>query len=92
MKLLNPKLAADAPARAIAPALATLDGRRIGLLSNGKANADLLLEKTAQLFVERHGCTVAGYADKGNASKPLPPEHFERLAPDCDFLITAVGD
>ncbi len=41
-----------------APPLASLDGLRIGLLENGKLNADEMLREVAALFVERHGCTT----------------------------------
>ncbi len=78
--------------RAMAPRLAALGGARIGLLSNGKANADVLLRETAALFESEYGCAVAGFVDKGNASRPALPEHHRELASKSDFLITAVGD
>src|SRR6185503_18043691 len=51
-----------------APALATIDGARIGILENGKLNAEEMLAEVAQLFVQRNGCTVRTLASKKNAS------------------------
>ncbi len=76
-----------------APRLPNLQGRTIGLLTNGKGNADVLLRETARLFEERHGCRVILEEDKGNASRPAPPELLQRIAAaDVDFMVTAVGD
>lgn len=78
--------------RAMAPRLTDLSGARIGLLSNGKANADVLLNETAALFTGQYGGCVAGFVDKRNASRPALPEHHTQLAEQADYLITAVGD
>ena len=76
-----------------APRLPSLRNRTIGLLTNGKVNADVLLRETARLFEERHGCRVILEEDKGNASRPAPPEMLRRIAAaDVDFMVTAVGD
>lgn len=82
----------DTAARTSAPRLDHLTARRIGLLGNGKANADVLLEETAALFADAFGCEVSRFVDKRNASRPALPEHHAALAADADFLITAVGD
>ena len=75
-----------------APALAKLDGARIGILENGKLNADEMLREVADLFVQRHGCTVVKLASKKNASAPAPSNTLVQVAPEVDFLITGLGD
>ena len=75
-----------------APRLASLDGLRLGLFSNGKVNADRLLRETAEIFVSRRGCSVVVDSGKANASRIAEPQLLERIANDVDFLITAVGD
>lgn len=75
-----------------APALASLEGTRIGVLENGKLNAEEMLNEVAALFVERHGCTVRTLASKKNASAPAPGNTLVRVAQDVDFLITGLGD
>jgi hypothetical protein len=83
-----------APKRKVfrAPVLASLEGTRIGILENGKLNAEEMLREVADLFVQRHGCTVRTLASKSNASAPAPANTLVKLAPDVDFLITGLGD
>ena len=75
-----------------APALASLEGTRIGILENSKLNAEEMLREVAELFVERHGCTVRVLRSKTNASAPAPANTLVALAQDVDFLITGLGD
>jgi hypothetical protein len=75
-----------------APALASLDGLRIGILENGKLNAEEMLNEVANLFVERNGCVVRTLASKSNASAPAPGNTLVSVAQEVDFLITGLGD
>ncbi len=75
-----------------APALASLEAKRIGVLENGKINAEKMLRELAGLFVERHGCTVRTVASKSKPSVPAPANTLIKVAQDVDFLITGLGD
>ena len=75
-----------------APALDRLEETRIGILENGKLNAEEMLHEVAHLFLERHGCTVRMLRSKTNASAPAPANTLVDLAQDVDFLITGLGD
>jgi hypothetical protein len=75
-----------------APALATIDGARIGILENGKLNAEEMLNEVAQLFVLRQGCTIRTLASKSNASAPAPGNTLVAVAQEVDFLLTGLGD
>jgi hypothetical protein len=75
-----------------APALAKVDGLRIGVLENGKLNAEEMLNEVAQLFVQRNGCTIRTLASKRNASAPAPSNTLVTVAQEVDFLITGLGD
>ena len=75
-----------------APALASIDGARIGVLENGKLNAEEMLNEVAQLFVQRNGCTIRTLASKSNASAPAPANTLVKVAQEVDFLITGLGD
>jgi len=75
-----------------APPLPSLAGSRLGILENGKLNAETLLRELAALFVERHRCTVRAVASKVNASAPAPTTTLVKVAQDVDFLITGLGD
>ena len=92
VQLVDPTVEAPDTDNAYAPRLEVLDGLRIGLLWNGKVNADALLRETARCFEEHHGCAVVDEASKPSASHIAEPQVLERLAGNVDFLITAVGD
>ena len=72
--------------------LATLEGKTIGVLENGKLNAMEMLREVATLFEERHGCTLRAVYSKSNASAPAPTGVLARAAGEVDFLITGLGD
>ena len=90
--LVDPSGSSAAASRSMAPRLDNLGGLKMGLLANGKANADVLLNETAALFAAEFGCETSVFVDKRNASRPAQPEHQRQLAAGADFLITAVGD
>jgi len=92
MQLYAPTSTTTTKKRTRAPKLAKLDGMRIGILENGKLNAEEMLNEVATLFVQRHGCTVTRVASKKNASAPAPANTLTQVAPEVDFLITGLGD
>ena len=92
MQLYDPSVPPPQRGYTRAPALASLDGTTIGLLTNGKVNGDVLLEETAALFVARHNCTVVPLFSKSNASAPAPDGKLEEIVGQADFLMTAMGD
>ena len=92
MQLYVPTSTTATRKRTRAPALAKLDGTRIGILENGKLNAEEMLNEVAQLFVQRHGCSIVKLASKKNASAPAPANTLSTVAPEVDFLITGLGD
>ncbi len=75
-----------------APALGDLQGKTIGILENGKLNAELMLREVAVLFEARQGCTVRAVYSKSNASAPAPAETLAKAVREVDFLITGLGD
>lgn len=92
LKLYDPTVEAPSTNATAAPRLSSLEGLRIGLLSNGKVHADVLLRETARCFEEHHGCTVVAEENKRGASVICPPDLLGQIAGDVDFMITAVGD
>jgi len=92
MTLISPKGGNNQPDRTMAPRLTSLTGLRIGLLSNSKLNADLILRETADCFVRDHQCEVIDLIGKPHASKPAPADSLAVLAQKSDLLITANGD
>lgn len=92
MKLHDPTVQAAAGQAVRAPRLEAVAGLTVGLLANGKVNADVLLRETAALFENRDGCTVLEMVTKNNASAPAAGPVIETLAERCDFMLTAAGD
>ena len=92
MKLIEPTVKSAAHNCISAPRLDDVNGKTIGLLTNNKVNADVLLRETAALFSAHNQCHVLDMASKQNASAPAPGGIIKALALDCDFLITAMGD
>ena len=92
LELLDPTGQTPQTGYAAAARLSALGGLKIGLLSNGKVNADRLLRLTAERFAERHGCRIARETAKPNASRVADPQLLRDLSHNVDFLITAVGD
>ena len=92
MMVLDPTAAPDAETISLARRPATLDGRRIGLLANGKVNADELLESVLKLLAERFKLGAVTRCNKRIASSPAPREIIEMLARECDVVLTSTGD
>ena len=92
MQLVDPTSNDPGQNHTRAPALSSLEGKTIGLLSNSKLNADVLLKETAALFQAEYHCDVKDVRFKRNASAPAPSETIDKLVSECDFLITAAGD
>lgn len=75
-----------------APRLASLAGKVIGILDNGKTKSDLLLREIQNLL-----CSEAGVADvvmlrKPSAYRPAPDEQLDDLARRADAVIAGIGD
>jgi hypothetical protein len=90
--LIDPKGNLNQPQRSHAPRLGTFEGLTIGLLSNQKVNADVLLNEVATLFAEEHGCKALTLVEKHNTSLPADPALLRDLSERADFLIVAAGD
>ena len=75
-----------------APRLTTLNGKRAGLLDNHKANADVLLEEVERLLAERFELAGTSWVHKFIYSREATRAELDRLAEQCDFVVTAVGD
>lgn len=70
----------------------SLQGARVGLLDNGKRNAEVFLRAVGDLMQSRFGVREVHLRRKPNASLPVPAEVLEDLLPRADFVIAGVGD
>lgn len=92
MQLYDPTSSGPERLLARAPSLASLHGKTIGILENGKLNAPEMLHAVADLFVQRNGCIIRAVYSKSNASAPAPADTLAKAASEVDFLITGLGD
>ena len=79
------------PAAPRAPRLASLQGKRVGLLINTKQNARPFLEEVGRLLADKYDVTLT-QRTKLNFALPEPENVIKELAAEADVIITGVGD
>ena len=72
--VLDPTTQCEAAAPWYAPKMPSLEGRRIGILDNRKANADRLLDEVDSIMRTRYGIAECVRRQKLHFSRPAPPE------------------
>jgi hypothetical protein len=92
IKLVSPLLDPAARAAADAPRLPSLDGVVLGLLSNGKANSERLLDLIAGELSSRYTLKDIVRITKGHCSMPPSDADVELLANETLAVLTAIGD
>jgi hypothetical protein len=91
MRVLDPTFE-DAAVTATGPRrLASLAGRTVGLLDNGKIRVHELLNYVEEMLRSQHGVAQVLRVKKPDASRPAPPEVMADLQ-RCEAVISAVGD
>lgn len=91
-QLMNPNGALKVTTAKVAPRLKNLKGVRLGLLDNGKTNADKFLTMVGEILVGKHGIGQVRMFRKDALSKPAPREVLDALVKDSDFGVTGIGD
>ena len=92
IEVLDPTVSPQKENTLLADRPETLDGSIIGLLANGKRNSEELLRHVYDILKEKHNLGVMISDNKGNASRPCPPDLLQNMADKCDVVITASGD
>jgi len=89
--VLDPRGTVSIEENPITERLETLEGKTIGLLSNSKANADVLLDEIGNILVEEYGVEETVYRRKDKS--PIPADGLaEQLNSQCDAVVNAYGD
>jgi hypothetical protein len=92
-EILDPTGATDAASdTTLAPRLATLEGKVLGLLDNGKPNGAALLQEVARQMRARLALRDVLMYTKPYFGTPVEPTQTQRIFEECDFAITAIGD
>ena len=84
----DPRGTAIAAAALLARRPASLSGLTLGILDNGKEQADVILERAAEVFAREGVRTV--FARKPTFARVAPPDVLEQLKM-CDIVITGLG-
>ena len=96
-EVLSPWAEADPiPLRGLAPRLDKLDGKKIGLLSNNKRAAPLILDVTEKLLKEKYpSIKVSRFSARTFSVSSLEKDRekeFNDWLMEVDAVIAAVGD
>ena len=67
-------------------------GAKLGVLDNGKANADVLLEIVVGSLRARYGIVPVIARRKLYPTGPAPDEAIDALAAEAECVVTAIGD
>ena len=92
VEVLDPTISPRKENTLLADRPESLDGAIVGLLANGKRNSEELLKYVYEILNEKHNLGVMITDNKGNASRPCPPDLLQNMAEKCDVVITASGD
>ena len=92
MTVLDPTAETVVVPADMSPRPSSLETQRIGLLANGKANSEELLQAVLGQLAKNYEFSTVATRNKGDASRPAPPEILEELKRECDVVITATGD
>lgn len=90
LSFLSPVAPTRVVERPLADRLDTLDGRRIALLDNQKANAGPLLAAVGTYLADRHP-SIALTTEHKIATSASPAEVMDRLR-SCDAVVLAIAD
>ena len=91
-EILNPVELRSGRLQSLAPGLDTLSGKTVGILSNQKINADLVLERLATELGKRFELGTVLKHVKTIQSQEAPAQILNDLAERSDFVISGVGD
>ena len=91
IRVFDPTAEDAAPTTTGTRRLASLQGRTIGLLDNGKFHVRELLDHVEELLRSQYGVAQVWRFRKPDASRPAPPAVIARMT-GCDAVISAVGD
>jgi hypothetical protein len=76
----------------LAPRLRSLQGLTVGLLSNSKTNASLLLSEVAKELQRAHGLRTWTVYAKSYFGTPVEESQIQQILHNCDFAVAGIGD
>ena len=92
LEVLNPEGKIVKKGKTLAPRPETLEGKKIGLVWNGKPNGDKLLNEVGKLLKERYPTVeTVSYRISFSGTK-LPPGEMEGIAKNIEAGVFTSGD
>lgn len=76
----------------MAPRPASLQGKVLGIIDNGKRNSDTVLQYIGQQLKERYGIKETITIKKHSFSHAIRENEADTLKKQCDIVISGVGD
>jgi hypothetical protein len=93
IQVYDPEGSAEARAAlGLSPGRADWSNITIGILDNKKQHAAELIKMIARGFGARFRNIDIVMESKESAAVPAPPEMVQRLADQCDLVLTGTGD
>jgi len=90
-QVLDPTPEKMAPVGRLAPRLASLEGKTIGFISNGKEGTKGFFRHLEQMLREQHGVANVVSRTKSNYSAPADA-HIVAEIKSWDAVISGIGD
>jgi hypothetical protein len=90
-RVLDPTPETEPPAGQLAPRLATLEGKTVGFISNGKEGTKGFFAHLDRLLREEHGVAKVVLCTKSNYSAPADA-HIVAEIKNWDAVISGIGD
>ena len=76
----------------VVPTPFALKGKRVGLLSNGKPNVDLLYDYMVKGLPDQFQTSSIIRLMKASAAQPAPADILKTLSKETEVVINAIGD
>lgn len=75
----------------MAPRPGTLDGKKIGVIDNGKHQANIVLKFVVEKLQSDYKLAEIKWVKKPSISHPIPTQQMEQLK-DCHLVLSGIGD
>ena len=92
MEFLDPSGVMSSAVVPVAPRVSGVAGLRVGLLDNGKTNADKYLNMIGTILKNEYAVASVKMFHKDALSKPAPEAILAAMHAECDFVVTGIGD